>query len=78
MRLPPLQHQDPRLRALEAINLQWLAGVKYRLPEILAQAKEATMYMPPCHPFAPFPDDPEPEPFTEEQIRILSGQLIKR
>ena len=74
----PLYHPRLPFRLfLEEANLRWVAELNPRLAEMLAQAKEDIMSPCPVHPFAPFPDDPA-DGWTEEQIRILSGQLIKR
>ncbi len=67
---PPLMYQVIRPQEVWAV-------LRGELSPEEVQVKEATMSMPPVHPFAPFPDDPS-EGWTEEQIRILSGQLIKR
>jgi hypothetical protein len=55
------------------------AAEEFQMPQLreLVLAAGDTTSLPRVHPFAPFPDDPY-EGWTAEQIRLLSGQLIKR
>jgi hypothetical protein len=60
-----------------ALSREFLKQLQASELRALHRQEQAIMRLPQSLPFAPYPDEPS-EGFSAEQIRILSGQLIKR